>query len=92
MKISKILFILFLIITFVLGLFTVMFFKPSCGCNQKKCKCTEEGMENNESAEKDNSCPTMLVKRGNILLLYNSNKPKGAENPMPFYNIDEYIN
>lgn len=92
MKTSKILFILFLILTFVLGLVTVMFFKPTCGCNKNSCNCNKEGMENNEGSEKDNSCPTMLVKRGNILLLYNSNKPKGADNPMPFFNLDEYIN
>ena len=34
----------------------------------------------------------MLVKKGNVLLLYNSNEPTGPENPRPFFNLDEYIN
>jgi hypothetical protein len=39
------------------------------------------------------SCPDMLVRRGKTLLLYNSNLPaKAGENPMPFFNLDEYIN
>ena len=45
--------------------------------------------ENMESG----SCPTMLIQKGNVLLLYNSNEPeKEGKNPMPFYNLDEYIN
>ena len=34
----------------------------------------------------------MLVKKGNVLLLYNSNEPVGEKNPIPFFNLDEYIN
>ncbi len=45
--------------------------------------------ENMESG----SCPTMLIQKGNVLLLYNSNEPeKEGKNPLPFYNLDEYIN
>lgn len=45
---------------------------------------------NNENLD---SCPDMLVRKGTVLLLYNSNIPaKEGVNPMPFYNLDEYIN
>lgn len=46
---------------------------------------TFEGMEN----MKDESCPDLLVRKGTTLLLYNTKK---KEDPMPFYNMDEYIN
>jgi hypothetical protein len=39
----------------------------------------------------DTSCPDMLIKSGNALLLYNSKLPESATNPLPFYNLDEYI-
>ena len=35
------------------------------------------------------SCPDVLIRKGNTLLLYNS---KTNEDPLPFYNLDEYIN
>ena len=47
---------------------------------------TKENMENNTS------CPNLLIKKGNMLLLYNKNKPEDDTNPMPFFNLDEYIN
>ena len=38
-------------------------------------------------------CPDLLVKKGNILMLYNSNADVvDGINPLPFYNLDEYIN
>lgn len=88
MKNSRLLFILFLIITFMLGFFAILFIRPIRSSDK-------EGLENNTTnneTENDKTCPTMLVRRGNILLLYNSNEPKGANNPMPFFNLDEYIN
>jgi hypothetical protein len=98
MKSTNIMFILFLLITFVIGLYATVFYKTSCGCKKegmyscKKeggCGCKKEGMT---SDNEDSSCPTMLVKRGNILMLYNSNKPIDSNNPIPFFNLDEYIN
>jgi hypothetical protein len=51
-----------------------------------------ENMEN-QTNQDDSNCPDILVKEGNGLLLYNSKKPKvDGENPLPFYNLDEYIN
>lgn len=35
------------------------------------------------------SCPDLLIRKGNTLLLYNT---KTNEDPLPFYNLDEYIN
>lgn len=58
-------------------------------------RCLGEGFvgakkNNNENLD---SCPDLLVRKGNVLLLYNSNVPaKDGENPLPFYNLDEYIN
>ena len=36
------------------------------------------------------SCPDLLVRRGASLLLYNTKTPDA--DPIPFYNLDEYIN
>jgi hypothetical protein len=39
------------------------------------------------------SCPDLLIRRGNVLLLYNSKMDiVDGFNPLPFYNLDEYIN
>ena len=38
-------------------------------------------------------CPDLLIKSGNAILLYNSKMPEEPGiNPLPFYNLDEYIN
>jgi len=38
------------------------------------------------------SCPDLLIRKGTVLLLYNSKKPEvDGINPIPFYNLDEYI-
>ena len=84
MKTTKILVLLFLIITFLLGLYVTVFHKVSF---DKK-----EGFSSQKEGMETSSCPDMLVKKGNVLLLYNSKEPTGPENPMPFFNLDEYIN
>lgn len=43
----------------------------------------------NESAE-NAGCPDLLVRKNNTLLLYNTKDP--SFEPIPFYNLDEYIN
>ena len=73
-------FILLLIIIFILGLYVTVFHVP--------CGCAKENMDN----QSNSSCPDMLVKRGNVLMLYNSKKPTDSTNPIPFFNLDEYIN
>lgn len=88
MKEIKILFILFLIVTFFVGLYfySVKFYHFSIPAKPM------ENMEN-QTNDKNDECPDILVKEGNSLLLYNSKKPKkDGENPIPFYNLDEYIN
>jgi hypothetical protein len=39
------------------------------------------------------NCPDLLIQKGNTILLYNSNQPiVDGTNPLPFFNLDEYIN
>lgn len=74
----KMLFILFLVIVFLTGLYIYLFMK--------------EGFDNEET-ETQSSCPNLLVQRGNVLMLYNTDKPiVDGINPIPFFNLDEYIN
>ena len=49
---------------------------------------TFESMETMTSKETD--CPDLLIRKGNTLLLYNTKS--GGSDPLPFYNLDEYIN
>ena len=75
MNSKNILFILLLISIFILVLYATVFHVP--------CECTKENMEN----QPNSSCPDMLVKRGNVLMLYNSKKPTDSTNPIPFFNL-----
>lgn len=69
-------FLVFLIFTFLLGLYVTTFWNVNVNV---------ENMENND-------CPNLLIQKGNMLLLYNKNKPEDENNPIPFFNLDEYIN
>jgi len=52
---------------------------------------TEESNKHSDSPS-DTSCPDLLIRKGTVLLLYNSKKPEiDGINPIPFYNLDEYI-
>lgn len=70
------LFLIFLIILFLFGLYATMFHESFI---------SKENMETQD-------CPDVLVKENDILLLYNTKMPTGKNNPLPFYNLDEYIN
>jgi hypothetical protein len=83
MSFSKQLFLLFLILTFFIGLYVTTFWDVNINITNK------EGMENNIA---DSSCPDLLVQKGNVLLLYDTTKPEDETNPIPFFNLDEYIN
>jgi len=83
---SKRVFLLFLIFTFILGLYVTMHWNVHI--NVSTNVSTNEPMENKD----DNSCPNLLIQKGNTLLLYNKNKPEDKNNPIPFFNLDEYIN
>jgi hypothetical protein len=79
---TRIIFIIFLCITFVLGLNITLFFDYN----------KIENMENNQpTVNQDTSCPDLLVQKGNVLMLYNTTIPMDDNNPIPFYNLDEYI-
>ena len=82
MSISKRIFLLFLIFTFILGLYVTMYWNVSINMS------TTEPMGNKD----DKSCPNLLIQKGNALLLYNKNKPEDENNPISFFNLDEYIN
>ena len=80
---TRILFHIFLILTFLAGIY-VCLTNGILNTNPDK-----EGIDNNDSKS---NCPDLLIKRGNKLLLYNSNAPEVAGvNPMPFNSLDEYI-
>ena len=82
----KILFIIFLLSTFLAGGYFYV-----VGNN-----FTMEGMENQTEKSIENttesSCPDLLIRSGSTLLLINTKLPKSHTNPLPFYSLDEYIN
>jgi len=82
MSASNRIFLVFLICTFLLGLYVTMYW------NIDTTISTKESMSNNS----ENSCPNLLIQKGNALLLYNTNLPEGENNPLTFFNLDEYIN
>ena len=78
----KIFFQLFLLIAFLAGIYFII-------NNDKK-----EGHENQYgTSNNSNNCQNLLVRKGSALLLYNTNQPiVENKNPIPFFNLDEYIN
>jgi len=81
MKRIRIIFIIFLLITFLAGIYVIL----------KPCHAIET-MENGvEKKESDSNCPNLLIQKGGRLLLYNTNKPEDETNPIPFFDLDEYI-
>ena len=83
MSLSKQIFLLFLILTFFIGLYVTTYWNTGVNIKNK------EAMENNGE---DDGCPDLLIQRDNVLLLYNTKKPEDETNPIPFFNLDEYIN
>ena len=81
----KIIFVLFLIATFLLGLYwTVTRKVEGFGPTDK---------ESSDESASGPSCPNLLIQRGNVLMMYDTNKPiVDGKNPIPFFNLDEYIN
>jgi len=86
-------FLIFLIMSFVSGIYF-------CATHQVHVvPLTElsykEGFNPKEDLQGPTTidCPDLLIKSGNSLLLYNSRLPEiPGVNPLPFYNLDEYIN
>jgi hypothetical protein len=83
MKTVKNLFILFLIITFLAGIYVIL--------NPCKSIETMENNKNNDNDENNTDCPNLLIEKDGMLLLYNKNKPEDDTNPIPFFTLDEYI-
>lgn len=85
MKAITIVFLTFLTLAFASGIYF-------CATHKLPTIETLEGQSDGAGPTGIN-CPDMLIKSGNVLLLYNSQLPeKPGENPLPFYNLDEYIN
>jgi len=79
MKRIKIAFIIFLIMTFLAGIYVIL--NPTN---------IIESMDNN-SDNKNTDCPDLLIEKDGKLLLYNTKKPEDDKNPIPFFTLDEYI-
>ena len=87
MKPITILFLIFLLMTFTSGIYF-------CATHVNTIDIYE-----NFDPKKDLQgpttidCPDLLIKSGNSLLLFNSRLPQiPGTNPLPFFNLDEYIN
>jgi len=82
----KLLFILFLIIVFLAGIYFIFNMKPMVN--------PKENMENSTAPSQQNvssDCPNILLKKDDKFLLYNTNLPTSHFNPIPFASLDEYI-
>ena len=50
-----------------------------------KIREEKEGLQNT-------NCPNMLIRRGNSLLLYDTTRKEDTDNPISFFDLDEYAN
>jgi len=85
MKPITTIFLIFLLLTFISGIYFCLTHDISI----------KEGFDpaTDLSGPTTIDCPNMLIKSGNSLLLFNSRLPNiPGTNPLPFYNLDEYIN
>jgi len=95
MKPINLAFFIFIIVSFISGIYF---------CSTQNAYFVEKFTDNpsdnpsdkpsdNSSAKNNDTCPDLLIKSGNAILLYNSKLPESpGTNPLPFYNLDEYIN
>ena len=83
MKYITIGFTIFLLTAFLAGLYFYIFHDYPF----------DENMENYMVNSSNESCPNLLIKTGNSLLLYNTQMSEiPGVNPIPFYSLDEYTN
>ena len=68
----------FSVVSFLAGLYFCLTFDKKEAFTKANAKTSDTG------------CPDLLVRRGASLLLYNTKTPDA--DPIPFYNLDEYIN
>ena len=87
MKHITILFLIFLLLTFTSGIYF-------CATHVNVIDIYESFEPNQEiQGPTSMNCPDLLIKSGNSLLLFNSQLPQiPGTNPLPFFNLDEYIN
>ena len=81
------LFILYLLIIWLIGLYVHTF--------QPWRKYLGENFDNQMTDEVNDGqkCPNLLVEKDGSILLYKTTEPtKTGINPIPFYNLEEYIN
>jgi|LauGreSuBDMM15SN_2_FD.fasta_scaffold28668_3 hypothetical protein len=83
----KNIFLFFLLVSFLLGI-------AFCLSNPDGLFPSVENMETIDETNKkevDTSCPNVLIRQNGSLLLYNTLEQPSETNPMPFFNLDEYI-
>ena len=79
-------FLIFLLLSFISGIYF---------CATHNIRSITEGFNPATDLQGPTTidCPDLLIKSGNSLLLFNSRLPHvPGTNPLPFYNLDEYIN
>jgi lipopolysaccharide export LptBFGC system permease protein LptF len=54
-----------------------------------KIREEKEGLEDKTN---QSNCPNLLVRRGNSLLLYDTTRAEDSNNPISFFDLDEYAN
>lgn len=87
MTYTRIFFIIFLWLVFLLGMYLVTLTNMNNLNNNNKTAKTE-GMEQNNVP----SCPDMLIQKGAVLVLYNTKQPVvEGQNPISFNSLDDYI-
>jgi len=92
MKKVLVVFLSFLFITFLSGLFFCMSYKNDLAIEGMENMTPSPSTSASASPSPNPECPNMLIRSGDALLLYNSNKPEEpGKNPIPFYNMNEYL-
>jgi hypothetical protein len=79
--------LLFFFVVFFTGLYVYV-----NGNLERFIEPMDQTTDGQNQATLDSSCPTLLIREGNSLVLYNPKQPQSDTNPLPFYNIDEYVN
>lgn len=87
----KNIFILFLIITFFLGFLFCLSNPSDLFPVEKMTNLSDEKTPEISGNTDISPCPNVLIKQGGSLLLYNTLEPASDNNPIPFFNLDEYL-
>lgn len=103
----KNIFILFLLVTFILGIFfcsspnpvgyfisnyPTKEFMSNSSVNDSLNPILDSSKKRIRDISGEYPCSNVLLRRGNRLLLFNTYLPESDMNPIPFYNLDEYTN